>query len=496
MNSLFIGIACLILLSILLYEMYKSQKHTEGFLSQDQTYVASYYPKRSDIVPGQIEEPSLNLIRDLRYKEQYVDVQKIGAKSDLCRVVSKRNDPGSMIMACALAGTDGSSSIGFRTKTKAEGFKFSRDDYFTDVNGDNRDDYCRIIKVRNAPDDKWESWCAIATLEGFSSKEIMDTKPPQQIQDMLWFYEGIMIWYRFKDDLLDYSENTMLSSLGNLKIDEDPTRPKTEGLKLNPTYNLLNPPQADQFIRIGENSNMELEDKFSLKDLRSFSMWVKFESFTNNARIFDFGNGAGKDNVFLGIEGKGNDTSPINHQLDKPDNKVCSKTAPIEIQPQLYMEKTAANVDKFTCPGPEPIDKETSNSSMKGDALKIRTANLIFEIWDKSQRKMRIKILEAIKENTWHHIAFTTKDLSFTPSWTVYIDGKNVFTKIDGFLPQSSYVTLNYIGRSNWETALNQGEYKDERFRGSLFDFRMYRIPMPETKILKTIDWGQQLLNK
>jgi hypothetical protein len=51
---------------------------------------------------------------------------------------------------------------------------------------------------------------------------------------------------------------------------------------------------------------------------------------------------------------------------------------------------------------------------------------------------------------------------------------------------------MNYIGRSNWETAPGQGEYKDERLRGSLFDFRMYRIPMSETKILKTLAWGKK----
>ena len=433
-------------------------------------------------------------MRDLRYKEQYVDIQKLGTKSDLCRVVSKRGDPGTLIMACALAGTDGSSSTLYRTKSKAEGFRFSRDDYFTDINTDGRPDYCRILKVKEAPKDKWESWCAVAGLDSFSKQEKMDAKPPTEIQDMLWFYDGIMIWYRFKDDMLDYSENTFILSQGNLAINEDPTREKTDGITLNPSYGVEPPPQADQFIRIGENSNMDMEDKVTIKDLRAFSTWVKFENFTNNARIFDFGNGAGNDNVFLGIEGKGNDSSPLNEIGKEPDNIVCSKRAPIEIQPQLYMKKTEANVEDYDCPGPEPIEHETSDFVKAKEKRKVKLANLIFEIWDKSQRKMRIKIIDAIKENTWHHIALTTTDLSFTPGWNVYIDGKKVFTKLDGFLPQSNYVTLNYIGRSNWEVALNQGEYKDERFRGSLFDFRMYRIPMPETKLLKTVEWGKKLL--
>jgi hypothetical protein len=157
------------------------------------------------------------------------------------------------------------------------------------------------------------------------------------------------------------------------------------------------------------------------------------------------------------------------------------------------MKKTSANIDEYECPGPEPIDSTTTEPEIK--RRKDRTANLLFEIWDKQQRKMRIKVIDAIKENTWQHITLTTNDLSITPTWTVYIDGVNVFTKSEGFLPQTNYYTLNYIGRSNWEQALNQGEYRDERFRGSLFDFRMYRIPMPEAKIQKTVEWGKMLLN-
>jgi hypothetical protein len=302
-----------------------------------------------------------------------------------------------------------------------------------------------------------------------------------------------MIWYRFKDDLLDYAENTKLGTLGNIKIDEDPTRIVTEGLQINPTYNLAKPPLADQYIRLGENSRMELEDKVNMKDFRAFSTWVKFDAFTNNARIFDFGNGAGSDNVFLGIEGKGNYNTVQDDMQPSDDNIVCNRSPTLEIRPQVYMKKTAANVDEFDCPGPEPIEHTTTESEIK---LKTdRTANLLFEIWDKQQRKMRIKVIDAIKENTWQHITLTTSDLSITPTWTVYIDGVNVFTKSEGFLPQTNYYTLNYIGRSNWEQALNQGEYKDERFRGSLFDFRMYRIPMPESKIQKTVEWGKMLLN-
>lgn len=496
MQALFVGLACLLLLSILIYEMVKDQNRSikEGFSTKSQNYFADFYPKRSDVVPGQTVEKQTPWIRDLRYKEQYVDIQKIGSKSDLCRVVSKPDDPGSMIMACALAGTDGTSSVSYRTKSRAEGFVFSRDDYFKDVNKNLRDDYCRIIKVKNSPEDEWEPWCAIAGLDSFESKQVKDTSPPQNITELLWFYEGIMIWYRFKDDLLDYGQNTHLGISGNIEIDENPQLIKTEGVKINETLPTMTPAPAEQFLRVGENSNMELENKVTLRDLRAISVWVKFDMFTNNARIFDFGNGSGHDNVFLGIEGKGNDSAPLNTNDLKPDNLVCSKKAPIEIQPQLYMKKTEANVEDFECPGPEPIEYTTSDKKNKQKKRAKKQANLLFEIWDKEQRKMRLKVLDVIKEEEWQHIVVTTNDLSFTPTWTVYINGKKIFSKQQGFLPQANYVTMNYIGRSNWEIASNQGEYKDERFRGSLFDFRMYRTPMSEVKIMKTVEWGKKNL--
>ena len=493
MNSMFVGIACVLLLAILIYEIVKEQRH-EGFASTDQNYFAAYYPKRSDVLPGQTIEKEAPWIRDLRYKEQYVDIQKLGAKSDLCRVVAKADDPGSMIMACALAGTDGSSSVAYRTKSKASGFRFSRDDYFRDINSDLRDDYCRILKDKPAPEDAWSVHCVVAGIDSFQSKEVKDTEPPDGIVELLWFYESIMIWYRFKDDLKDYSENTHLGILGKIKIDQNPQNLLTEGVKINETLPTLTPGPAEQFLRIGENSELELENKVTLRDLRAISVWVKFDMFTNNARIFDFGNGSGHDNVFLGIEGKGNESKPLNENESRPADVVCSRTAPIELQPQLYMKKTAANVEDYECPGPEPIDRATEDAKKTNKKRQKKQANLLFEIWDKEQRKMRIRVLDVIKEQQWQHITITTKDLSYTPTWEIYIDGLRVFSKADGCLPQANYVTMNYIGRSNWEIASNQGEYKDERLRGSLFDFRMYRAPMSEIKVLKTIEWGKRLL--
>lgn len=496
MNNLIIGLVCFTLLGIVIYEIFKDRKYTlEGFSTSSNSYFDKYYPKRIDLAIG-VPADEAPWVRDLRYKDKYVDIQKLNHNSDLCRVVVKPGDPGSAMLACGLAGTLGTSSVSYRSKSVAEGLKLSRDDYYADVNNDSRTDYCRILKVKDAPEDQWESRCIISGLDSFTPQEMRDNSPPDHINELLWFYDGIMLWYRFKDDLLDYGENTYLSLANNITIDENPRRPKTDGLKINHVKKnqLNNPPIADQFIRVGENKDLELEEKFELRQLRAFSFWVHFDMFTNNARIFDFGNGAGHDNVFLGIEGNGNTTAPLTTALGQPANIVCNKKAPIEMLPQDYLRSTDADIENWYCPGPQPIDKETEDEP-KDDEPKVKRANLLFEIWDKQQRKMRIKILDAIEERKWHHIAFTTRDLSISPTWEVYIDGIKIFTQPNGHLAQTNYTTKNYIGRSNWENAQQQGQYKDERFRGSLFDFRMYRIPMPETKLQKTISWGKKLLN-
>jgi len=504
-NTLLIGLVCLVLIGIVLYEMFKDQQqHVEGF-DDSLNYFTKYYPKRKDVLPGQTTEDG-GWVRDLRYKEEYVDIQKTGMKSDLCRVVMKPNDPGSMIMACALAGTDGTPSRNYKTKSKAEGFIFGRDDYFKEANMDGRTDYCRIVKIAGPPNDAWISRCVFAGMTSFKPQEIKDTTPPQHILDILWFYEGIMLWYRLKDDIVDYAQNTRVGLAGGITIDQDPTKLRTEGLQINhvPQMLLDSPGAAEQFIRIGETKDFEFETEFELRQLRSFSFWVFFDMFTNNAHIFDFGNGSGRDNVYLGIEGKGNDTAPLDSKPKSltlqaaEDDVVCNRKAPREISPQEYMKMTEANVELYECPGPEPIDRATGkiDGSLPMDTpeefeqAKAKRANLLFEIWDKNQRKMRLRVVDAVQEQKWHHITLTTADTAFRPTWQVYVDGKLIFSSQDGHLPQTNYTAKNYIGRSNWEDAPGQGEFKDERFRGSLFDFRMYRIPMSIVKIQKTMEWG------
>jgi hypothetical protein len=57
-------------------------------------------------------------------------------------------------------------------------------------------------------------------------------------------------------------------------------------------------------------------------------------------------------------------------------------------------------------------------------------------------------------------------------------------------MPTTNFYSNNYIGKSNWENNETQYANKDERFRGAIFDFRLYKTPMSQAKIKRTIEWG------
>lgn len=499
---------------IVIYELAKTYFIREGFADAtekgiDSKYFNKFFPKRSDVILDQIEEQD-GYVRNLRYSQAYVDIQGLKTnKSDICRVVEKPGDPDSRMVVCALGGQEGFDTFAFRTPTVGSGFKLSRDDYYRDVNNDGRDDYCRILKTQSSPNDKWEAIATPAGLTNFKSDfELIDSKPPSHIQELLFFFDGIMIWYRFIDDLLDYADNTKISLAGDISIDE---RPKTieppmfcDGLEINKPIDSDSIPPQDQFIRIGENDKLEFENKFRLRDLRCFSCWVKFDVFTNNAPIFDFGNGAGRDNVRLAIESRGNKNPVVKGFNKKPIGQnnapVCNMTSAIEVSPQLYLKTSDADVDNYECKGPEPIPSFYPDD-IEPEETGEPTANLVFEIWDSQQRKMKIRTLNAIVLNQWTHITITTTDASsFRPTWQIYINGELKNQELDGHMPLNSFTTRNYIGKSNWEDVgtigANQYDDVDERFCGSLFDMRFYRKPMSKAKIDKTILWGKQRILK
>jgi len=96
--------------------------------------------------------------------------------------------------------------------------------------------------------------------------------------------------------MLDSIGRAVVQYKGGLSIDQAPRPTITQALHFN---------GQDQFIRFGDTSELSLGNIVQMRSIRAFSVWVKFDAFTNNAHIFDFGDGAGVNNTWLGILGKG-----------------------------------------------------------------------------------------------------------------------------------------------------------------------------------------------
>ena len=495
-------IVLIILIIIAIIELWKPELINEGFSDLisvgDSTIWAKWMPRRGDISTNPTEEQA-GYIRDMRYFAGYTDVQRIGVNHDFCRMIQLKGDPKDTFFACALGGTEGLSSVKYRTPSTKDGFEISRDDYMNDVLKEGRSGYCRILKTG----DTFEPQCNLAGDSSFSSTMIVDSNPPDDIKLLLTFYEGIVFWLRFRDDMVDYAKNIIISKAGNISVDEFPPKPPiTDGLVFN---------GEDQFLRIGDTKDLSFGDVVQLRYLRAISFWVYFEEFTNNAHIFDFGNGAGKDNVFAGIIGRGNMEAQPDTMADMADmtsmagmaNESTVPNAPSgqqctkEVSPEMGMILSGSDVDIWDCPDPQlfgrimkPLDQKAAPKE------EAKTADLIYEIWDAKQRKLHIQVKNIIPIKKWVHIVITvTSNDPTKPGLNVYQNGQVVHKEESSWLPQNNYTTKNYIGKSNWTNVTSPYENADELFKGRIFDFRGYRTAMTGKKIKDTYNWGKTFIS-
>jgi hypothetical protein len=369
----------------------------------------------------------------------------------------------------------------------------SRDDYM------NKGAYCRILKDK---DGSYQAFCNRPLDNEFDHALRADPNPPQQTQTLLTFYSGCMFWLRFRDDMLDYVNNVKTYTKGNIEIDESPANPPVSGgLSFN---------GVDQCLRIGDNLDIELGDKVKMRSLRAIMVWVYFDEFTNNTHILDFGNGAGHDNVVLGIVGKG-DVGVSSGEMRPPlicepdggatatvPKKKSGAQSVEETTPQKLMKTTKANVDEYDSIGFEVEPRRLPPSRVKDKVTTVmpgEKATLLYEVWDHQQRKMRITTPGLLPKKKWIHICVTaTGTDSFRPDIAVYMDGEKVYMEAAGWLPQASTTSNNYIGKSNWTNETSQYENKNELFKGSLFDLRGYKVPLSEKVIKDSIVWGKGLL--
>ena len=157
-----------------------------------------------------------------------------------------------------------------------------------------------------------------------------------------------------------------------------------------------------------------------------------------------------------------------------------------------------ANVDDFKCLGVEfyprnlPPLKPLLN---KKSTVVPQTATLLYEVWNGKQRLQHTVVTGAFKKKQWTHVCITTASGDgVRPAIQIWINGTMAKEDPNGYLPQTSFTSNNYIGKSNWISATSQYENKAELFKGSLFDLRAYNQAMPLKKITKTIAWGKKYL--
>jgi len=220
---LYVGVAILLLtLAIDIMRPLSYFNNLEGFLVEvsDNPFLSGYFPRRGD-VSFDLEEAGF--VQDKRNVMGYVDVQGLGVKHDFCRmVIPKGADEDNKFFACALAGTENLASTSYRTPAVKNGFKTSRDDYMRDADGDGKTDYCAIVKVKKG---SWEPQCYRALTTTFDTRTFFDSDPPQDMADILEFYQGIMFWFRFIDDMKDYADNLKVFTNGGININEANVKP-------------------------------------------------------------------------------------------------------------------------------------------------------------------------------------------------------------------------------------------------------------------------------
>ena len=510
-KTLLYGTVLILIITLLIDILRPFSYFREGFMTSpgDNQFMIAYFPRRGDI---SFESDESGYIQENRHVMGYVDVQGLGVKHDFCRMILPKGTKGTkdqsrMFFACALAGTENLASTTYRTPTVSQGFKTSRDDYMRDADGDGKTDYCAIIKM---PGGSFEPQCYRALPTTFDTRQFIDSDPPKDISEVLYFYEGIMFWFRFIDDLKDYAENLQTYTSGEMTIDEvnvkvlpsqliketttlDDRVQVTEGLKFN---------GVNQFIRLGDSPDFSFGRKITLTVMKAVCFWVKFDEFTNNAHILDFGNGAGKDNVFIGIVGRGDPSMQTGGTIRTndvlPDEPSGAQPVP-DLTPQRLMLSTA-NVDEYICqsaieprnlPTLKPFSKDLSKP--EGPA---ETATLIYEVWNGSLRMEHVNVLKAFKLKTWTHVCITTASTDgVRPNLQIWINGQKMAEKDGTHLPQTAITSNNYLGKNNWINASSQYENKPELFKGSLFDVRGYSQPISEEKLRKTLVWGKKRLS-
>lgn len=430
-------------------------------------------PKRSDIgLSSDGWGEATGYQRDLRYKEAFVDIQGLGVATDFCRAVSKKSDPDSLRISCAVGRRDGMDTMEYNSMTKREGFRFSRDDYWRSSTAASaasaaRMDYCRILKDEKTGEHY--ASCAIAGFDGFKKKEERDAAPPLPILELLEAYEGALVWFRWRDDKDDYADNAAFQAFGRPVFPSMLNPEVSRGLQLNrwtaaeQAAGTQAPPLRD-YLRWGEAGTFELHQTIQPRQLRAIAFWIWWDGFEKDAAIVDCSNPAKnvrkQDRILIGVEGGG---------PDLPALALSKMPAAQEVRTEVVQA-----IGQLTEPAAAKKPPRTPPLSA--------SARYYFEIWDEESRIMRLDApMSSAKTGQWQHVAVTVTDAAaWWPTWQFWLNGALVTEKTDGRLSPAMEITENFIGKN---------------VRGCIQDFRMYSTPLTEDKLQSAIRYSKDRLH-
>jgi len=412
-------------------QKYKSRKITERFALP--LPLPLPLPQRSDTGESSGYE------RDLRFTDAAVDLTGRGSTIDFCRAVYKKGKPHTRRIMCALGLRDGMSPYEWIGPTAAEGFRWSRDDYWKPPPRKGKPAaYCRILRDRESTGDHtFASFCSVAGPDGFIAGRLeeRDASPPTQIQQLLRQYEGCLVWWRWQDDDGSYTDNALYEIHGTPvpPSESAPLRSTAcRGFQFNrPTSSDTAPPLTD-YLRWGEedSQNLEIENNIPPREIRAFTAWIWWDSIGTNANIWESSNGGKRELVRLFAEGGGVDLAAV-------DGK---------------------------------------------SAREAQTANYIWEIWDTDGRLCRLEGgAGSAKAGKWQHVVVTTADTAtWWPTWQIWIDGELKSELPNGRAIPAMSLAQNFLARG---------------FRGCLQDVRFMQEPMTPTRIREAMAWSKSRLH-
>lgn len=424
-------------------------------------------PRRMDIgatYEGWTHEEN-GYVRDIRYIESSTDVQGTGVAADFCRAVYKQEDPTSLHIACALATREHMDTLEFKSPTRSKGFRFSRDDYWRDVNGNGRMDYCRIL--RDEGTGMFASSCAITTTTGIGPREERDTQPPPTIRQLLEAYEDCLTWFRFQDDAVDSTSVADLEYHGRPEIPSLIRPLKTRGIQCNRRSPDAIGEPTDYFMW-GEKGTLMLDQEIPPQQIRAISFWVWLDSFANTTRVMECSNPSSgvsqkkrtvKDLVWIGVETNGRDLPPA---LPSPTDEPALELRADEIY------RMGQQVEPVRVLDHRQLDPPSSTSSW------------VFEIWDEEQPIMRLAAPHTAQTGRWQHVAITTTDsTSWWPTWQIWIDGVKRSEKKEGRMIPALFLKQNKLGLMS----------------GCLQDFRIYKKPLLGAKLQAAVEYARPKLH-